>query len=110
MSLDIEMAHGDDQSSCIGHLSANACVCLDLWRNCITKQSVYCYGAADVLSAIRRGLWNLTKQRPSTAPVGNDALMAALRQLGAEKGEDLAVWKFMSAGDHSKSPSLIVHV
>ena len=63
------------------------------------------YDANDVLSALRRALWNLTKQRPSTAPVGNDALMAALRQLGSHRGEDLAVWKFMSAGDLSKSPS-----
>ena len=49
----------------------------------------------------RRGLWNLTKDRPSTAPIGNDALMAALRQLGQQHSQDLAVWKFMSAGDTS---------
>ena len=50
----------------------------------------------------RRAVWNLSKARPSTAPVGNDALMAALRQLGAERGEDVAVWKFMSAGQPHK--------
>ncbi|KAA6421586.1 MAG: hypothetical protein FRX49_08530 [Trebouxia sp. A1-2] len=55
-------------------------------------------GLTVTLLARMRGLWNLTKQRPSTAPVGNDALMAALRQLGSDRGEDLAVWKFMSAG------------
>ncbi|DBA85673.1 TPA: hypothetical protein ACH3X1_005247 [Trebouxia sp. C0004] len=55
-------------------------------------------GLTVTLLARMRGLWNLTKQRPSTAPVGNDALMAALRQLGSDWGEDLAVWKFMSAG------------
>ena len=47
----------------------------------------------------RRALWNLTKARPSTAPIGNDAVMAALRQLGADRGEEVAVWKFMSASE-----------
>ena len=46
----------------------------------------------------RRGLWNLTKERPSTAPVGNDRLMWALRQLARLQGEDLAVWRLMAAG------------
>lgn len=53
----------------------------------------------------RRALWNLTKARPSTAPIGNDALMAALRQLSAQHGQEAAVWKFMSAGN----PLLLQH-
>lgn len=53
---------------------------------------------ACTFAVYRRGHWNLTKGRPSTAPIGNDALMAALRQLAQQHGEDVAVWKFMSAG------------
>ena len=64
-------------------------------RPCITT---YLFIACDLHD--RRALWNLTKARPSTAPVGNEVLMAALRQLGSDRGQDLAVWKFMSAGWH----------
>ena len=79
-------------------LHAGAYTCINLITD-THSTNMYLQLSSCLIMFDRRALWNLTKARPSTAPVGNDALMAALRQLGSDRGADLAVWKFMSAGD-----------